>query len=121
MIANMLSNKKHNPIVTESFIIGRKLNISLFFVTQSYYAVPKTIRLDSTCYLIMKITNKWELKQIAFSHSSDIDFKDFINLYKKCAAKPYFLMLLLRQIIFYVSERIFRKNIKTNQDNLWSD
>ena len=89
MIADMLSNKKLNPIVTELFIRGRKLNISLVFITQSYFAVPKNIRLNSTHYFVMKIPNKRELQQIAFNHSSDIDFQDFMNLYKKCTAKSY--------------------------------
>ena len=61
MIANMLSNKKLNPIVSELFIRGRKLNISLVFITQSYFSVPKDIRLNSTHYFIMKIPNKQEL------------------------------------------------------------
>ena len=86
----MLSNKKLNPIVTELFIRGRKLNISLVFITQSCFAVPKNIRLNSMPYFIMKIPNKRELQQIAFNHSSDIDFKDFMNLYKKCAEKIIF-------------------------------
>ena len=67
-IADMLSNKKLNPIITELFIKGRKLNISLFFITQSYFVVPKDIRLNSTHYFIMKIPNKRELKQIS-SHN----------------------------------------------------
>ena len=71
----MLSNKKLNPIVTELFIRGRKLNISLVFITQSYFAVPKNIRLNSTHYFVMKIPNKRELQQIKFNHSSDIPFK----------------------------------------------
>ena len=79
----MLSNKKLNPIVTELFITGRKLNFSLVLITQSYFAVPKNIRLSSTHYFVMKIPNKRELQQIAFSHSSDIDFQDLMNLYKK--------------------------------------
>ena len=58
MIADMLSNKKLNPIVTELFIRGRKLNISLVFITQSYFAVPKYIRLNSKHYFILKILNK---------------------------------------------------------------
>ena len=62
LIADMLSNKKKNPVVTESFIRGRKLNISLVFITQNYFAVPKNIRLNSTYYLIMKIRNKKELQ-----------------------------------------------------------
>ena len=60
MIADMLNNKKLNPIVAELFIRGRKLNISLFFLTQSYFAVPKNIRLNSTQYFVMKIPNKRE-------------------------------------------------------------
>ena len=58
IIADMLSNKKFNPIVTELFIRGRKLNISLAFITQSYFVVPKYIRSNSTHYFIMKIPNK---------------------------------------------------------------
>ena len=91
MIANMPSNKKLNPIVTELFIRGGKLNISLVFITQSYFAVPKNIRQNSTHYFIMKIPNKQELQQITFDHSREINFKDFINLYKKCIAETYSL------------------------------
>ena len=80
MIADMPSNKKLNPIVAELFIRGRKLNISIVFTTQSYFSVPKNITLNSTHYFIMTIPNKQELQQITFNHSSDIDFKDFINL-----------------------------------------
>ena len=58
IIADILSNKKLNPIVTELFIRGRKLNISLVFIMQSYFAVPKTIRLISTHDFIIKILNK---------------------------------------------------------------
>ena len=72
MIANILSNKKIYPIVTELFIRGRKLNISLIFITQSYFAVPKNIRLNSTHYFIMKIPNRPELQQMVVDHSSDI-------------------------------------------------
>ena len=72
MIADIFTNKKLNPIVTELFIRGRKLNIFLVFITQSYFAVPKKIRLNSTHYFFMKIPNKRELEQIAFNHSSGI-------------------------------------------------
>ena len=88
MIADILSNKKLNPKVTELLIRGRKLNIPLVFITQFYFVVSKTIRLNSTHYFVMKISNKRELQQIAFIHSSDIDFQDFVNLYKKCTANP---------------------------------
>ena len=81
---DMLSNKNLNPVVIELFIRCGKLNISLVFITQSYFAVPKDIRLNSVYYFIMKIPNKRELQQIAFNYSSDIGFKDFTNINKKC-------------------------------------
>ena len=89
MIADMINNKKLNPIVTELFIRGRKLNISIVFITQSYFKVPKDVRLNSTHFFIMKIPNKRELQQIVLNHSSDINFKDFIKIYEKCTAEPY--------------------------------
>ena len=85
----MINNKKLNPVVTELFIRGRKLNISIVFITQSYFKVRKDVRLNSTYIFIMKIPNKRELQQIATNHSSDIDFKDFIKIYKKCITEPY--------------------------------
>ena len=77
MIANMLSNKICNLIVTEIFVRVRKLNIYFVFITQSYFAVPRNVRLHLTNYLVMKIPSKGELQQIAFNHLSDIDFQDF--------------------------------------------
>ena len=82
MIADMINNKKLNPIITELFIRGRKLNISIVFITQSYFKVPKDVRLNHTHFFIMKILNKRELQQIALNHSSDINFKDFMKIYK---------------------------------------
>ena len=89
MIADMINNNKLNPRVTEFFIRGRKLNISIVFITQSYFKVPKDVRLNSMHFFIMKIPNKRELQQIALNHSSDIDFKDFMNIYKKYTKEPY--------------------------------
>ena len=80
MIAHMVNNKKLNSIVTELFIRGRKLNISLVFITQSYFKVPKDVRLNSTHFFIMKIPNKRELQQTAQNHSSDIYSKYFIKM-----------------------------------------
>ena len=77
------------PIVTELLIRGRKLNISIVFITQFYFKVPKDVRLNSAHFFIWKIPNKTELRQIVLNHSSDIDLKDFMNIYKKCIAKPY--------------------------------
>ena len=93
MIADMINNKKLNPIVTELFIRDRKLNISIVFITQSYFKVPKGVRLNSTHFFIMKIPNKRELQHIALNHSSDIDFKDFMKIYKICTAEPYLFLV----------------------------
>ena len=81
MIADMLNNKNLNQIVTELFIRSRKLNISLVFITQSYFVVPNDIRLNSTHYFIIKIPNRQKLQRIASNNSSDIDFKYFMNIY----------------------------------------
>ena len=89
IILDMINNKKLNSIVTELFIRGRKQNISLVFITQSYFKVPKDVRLNTTHFFIMKTPNKRELQQNAINHSSDINTKDFINIYKKCTDKPY--------------------------------
>ena len=92
MIADILSNKKLNKVVTELFIRGRKLDISLVFIIKSYFAVSENIRLNSTHYFVMKIPNKRELQQIAFNHSLDIDFKGFTNLYKTRTVKTILLL-----------------------------
>ena len=110
MIADMLSKKKINPIVTELFIRGRKLNIFHVFITQCFFAVPKDIRLNSMHYFIMKIPNKQELEQIASHNSSDIDFQDLMNLYKKCTAKPY-SFLAINATLASDNPLQFRKNL----------
>ena len=89
MIADMINNKKLNSILTELFIRERKLNISIVFITESYFKVPKDVRLSFTHFFIMKIPNKRELLQIALNHSSNIDLKDFMEIYKKCTVEPY--------------------------------
>ena len=109
-IADMLSNKELNPIVIELFLRGRKLNISIVFVKQSYFTVPKNIRLNSTNYFVVKILSKRELQQIAFNHSSDIDFQDFMNLFKKCTVKPYSFLVIDTTLASDNSSR-FRKNV----------
>ena len=75
MIADIVNNKKFNPVVTELFIRGTKWNISVVFITQSYFKVPKDVRQNSKIFFIMKIPNKREIQQIALNHSSDIDLK----------------------------------------------
>ena len=81
MIADIMTNKKFQAIIKELFIRCRKLNISLVFITQSYFSVPKDVRLNSTHYLIMKISNKRELQNIVINHSADIDYKGFLKIY----------------------------------------
>ena len=87
MIADMINNKKLNPIVTELSTRGRRINISIVFISQSYFKVPKDVRLNTTYFFIMKIPNKRELQQIALNHSSDS--KDVIKIFKKYTAEPY--------------------------------
>ena len=86
IITDIINNKRLNPIATEFF---RKLGISIVFITQIYFKVLKDVRLNSTRFFVMKILNKRELQQIALNHSSDIEFKDFMNIYKKCTTEPY--------------------------------
>ena len=107
MTADTLTNEKLNPIVTELFIRGRKLNIYLVFITKSYFAVLKNVRLNSMYHFNIKILNKREL---ALSHSSDTDFKDFRNLYKTCTAKPY-SFLVTDTTLASDNPSHFRKNL----------
>ena len=119
MIADMINKNKLNSLVTELFIRGTKLNISLVFITQSYFKVPKDVRLNSTHFFILKIPNKTELQQITLNHSSDIHFKDFIKIYKKCTAEPYsflvnYATLALDNPLRFrkkIQEQIFKTNI----------
>ena len=92
MIADMESNKKLSPMVTELILRGRKLNISLVFISQSYLKVTKTVRLSPTHFMI-KIPNKRKRPQIASNHSSDIDFKDFMKLYNDYTKEPYLFLV----------------------------
>ena len=89
MIAGIRTNKDFQAIIKELFIRCRKLNISLVFITQSYFSVPKEIRLNSTHYLIMEIHNKRELQQTVINHSADFDYNDFMKIYKKCTSERY--------------------------------
>ena len=110
MIADMINDKKLNSIVTELFIRGRKLNISLVFITQSYFKILKDVRLNATHFFIMKIPNKRELQQTAINHSSDINTKDFSNVYKKCTDKPHSFLVNDTTLSSDDSLR-FRKNL----------
>ena len=95
MIADTMANKKFQSIIKELFIRCRKINISLEFITQSCFSVPKHVRLNSTHYLIRKINNKRELQNIAINHSADIDYKDFIKIYRECTQEPYNFLTII--------------------------
>ena len=115
-IADMINNKKLNSIVTELFIRGRKSNTSLIFITQSYFKVPKYVRNNSTHFFIMKIPNKRELMQIAINHTSDINTKDFIEIYRKCTDKPYSFLVINTTLPSNNSLR-FRENLNITHDD----
>ena len=120
MIADIINNKNLNSTVTELFIRGRKLNISLVFITQSCFKVPKDVRLNTTHFFIAEIPNKRELREIAINHSSDISTKDFINIYKDCTIEPYSFLVNDTTLLSDNPLR-FRKNIfniyNKNHDN----
>ena len=59
------------------------------FLTQSYFSVPKDMRLNCTHYVIFKLSNKRELQNIAISNSSNINYKDFVKIYRDCTKEPY--------------------------------
>ena len=89
-----MSSEKFKAIVKELFIRCRKLNISIVFITQSYFRTPKDARLNSTHYILMKIGNKKELKCIAEENSGHLDFKDFLKICNYCTKEPYSFMLV---------------------------
>ena len=110
MIADIMTNKRFQAIIKELFIRCRKLNISLVFITQSYFSVPKDVRLNSTYYLIMKINNKRELQNIAINHSADIDYQDFMKIYRECTKEP-FNVLTINTTLPASGPLRFRKNL----------
>ena len=89
MIAYIMTNKKSQAMIKDLFIRCRKLNISLVFSTQSYFSVPKDVRLNLTHYLIMKINNRKELQNTSTNHSADVDYKYFMEIYRECTKKPF--------------------------------
>ena len=109
MIADIMTNKNFQSIIKELFIRCRKRNISLVFITQSYFSVPKDVRINSTHYLIMKINNRKESQKIAIDHSADIDYQDFIKIYRECTKEPFSFLTIDTTLPSSNSLR-FRKN-----------
>ena len=110
MIADIMANKKFQAIIKELFIRCRKLNISLVFIRQPYFSVPKDVRLNSTHYFIMQINSRRELQNIAVNHSADIDCNDFMKIYRDCTKEPYNFLTI--DATLQASDPLrFRKNL----------
>ena len=88
IISHVMSNKKAQQVLKELFIRCRKLNIALCFLTQPYFSVPKDVRLNCTHYVAFNLNNKRELQNIAINHFADIDYKEFVNIYRDCTKEP---------------------------------
>ena len=115
-IADMMTNKKCQAIIKELFIRCRKVNILLAFITQSYFSIPKDVRLNSKYHLIMKINNKKELQNIAINHSAFIDYEDFVKIYRECIKEPYSFLTI--DTALSASDILrFRKNLFHNYKN----
>ena len=122
MIADIMTNEKFQAITKELFIRCRKVNISLAFITQTYFSVLKHVRWNSTHYLIRKINNKRELQNIAINHSADIDYQDFMKICRECTKEP-FNFLTIDTTLPASDPLRFRKNLfdSYKNDNNWSD
>ena len=108
-IADIMT-KRFQAAIKELFIRCRKLNISLVFITQSYFSAPKEVRLNSTLYLIIKVHNKRELKNISINHSEDIDYEDLLKIYRNCTKEPYSFLTIDTTLLADNLLR-FRKNL----------
>ena len=84
MIADIEYNKKFKRIIQEVFYRARKINVSIVFITQSYFRALKDARLKSTHYILMKIGNK----------KGHLAYKDFLKIYNYCTREPYSFMLI---------------------------
>ena len=116
MIADIMSNKHFQAVMKELFIRCKKLNILLAFITKSYFSVRKDVRLNSTHYLIMTINNKKELQNIAITHSADIDYKDFMKIYRECTKEIYSFLTI--DTTLPASDPLrFRKNLFCSYKN----
>ena len=84
-----MSDRRAQQILKDLFITHSKLNISPCSLTQSYFSVPKDVRVNCAHYILFKLNNKRELQNIAINHSADIDYKDFIEIYRDCTKEPF--------------------------------
>ena len=86
------------------------------FLLLSYFCVPKDVRLNSTHYLIMKISNKRGLQNIAINHAADIDYKYFLKIYRECTRKP-FNFLTIDTTLPASNPLRFRKDLRHSYKN----
>ena len=107
MIADIEYNKNLKKMIKELFYRGRKMNISIAFITQCYFKTLKDARLNSMHYILMKIGNKKELKSIAEDKSGNLDYKDFLKMYNYCTSEPYSFMAI---DVRPNATMVFRKN-----------
>ena len=116
-IADIMTNEEFKAIIKELFIRCRKLNISLIFITQSYFSVPKVsyVRLNSTHYLIMKINSRRELQNIAINHSADTDYNDFMKIYREHTKEPFFAKRYFAKISALSSNNLDKYEYLTGQ------
>ena len=115
MISHVMSDKKAQQVLKSLFIRCRKLNISISFLIQSYFRVPKDVRLNCSHYIIFKLSSKRELQNIAINHSTDSDYKDFIKIYRNCTEKPYHVLTIdTAQSVDekLIIDRMYRQNAK---------
>ena len=96
MITDIMRNEKFKAIVKELFIRCRKLNISIVFITQSYFRFVKEEKLNSNYCILMTIGSKKELKNIAEEKLGYLDYKDFLKIYNYCTKEPYSFMMIDR-------------------------
>ena len=110
MIAGIMASKIFPAIIKELFIRCGKLNISLVFMTQSYFFVPKDAKLNTTHYFIMETIDQIELQNIARNRSADIHYKDFMKIYRECTKEP-FSFLTIDTMLPASNPLRFRKNL----------
>ena len=112
MIADIEYNKNFKQIIKELFYRTRKINVSIVFITQSYFRALKDARLNSTHYILMKIGNKKELKRIAEEKFGHLDYKDFLKIYNYCTREPYsFMTIDTRPTASVISKKKMNKPI----------
>ena len=116
--ADVEYNKNFKRIIKELFYRARKINVSIVFITQSYFRALKDVRLNSTHYVLMKIDNKKELKRIAEEKSGNLDYKDFLKIYNYCTREPYsFMTINARPTATIPFKKLFNELIDLSEEH----